>query len=140
MEKLGNHDSGDRKKTDASKIVLVVDDDPDLLDVVRFALEGEGFDVETAENGEQALAYLRTGVRPALVLLDLMMPVMNGWKFLDEIAKTPSLRPVPVVVLSAAERVEVPAGAVAFARKPIDLGSLVEVIEHHSRGADEVAG
>src|SRR5262245_44100530 len=98
VEQLGNHDSppADPRKTDASRIVLVVDDDPDLLDVVRFALEGEGFGVETAENGEKALAHLRTGLRPALVLLDLMMPVMNGWKFLDEVAKTPALKPVPV--------------------------------------------
>jgi CheY-like chemotaxis protein len=130
----------DHQDPSERRTVLVVDDDPDLLEVVRFALEGEGFGVETAENGEKALAHLRTGLRPALVLLDLMMPGMNGWTFLDELAKTPALKPVPVVVLSAAERMEVPAGAVAFARKPIDLGSLLDVIELHSREPDEVDG
>jgi CheY-like chemotaxis protein len=125
------------RKTHGSRLVLVVDDDTDLLDVTRFALESEGFGVETAENGQQALALLRAGERPDLVLLDLMMPVMNGWRFLDEVARDPSFRAIPVVVLTAADRLEVPSGVVAFARKPVELGSLLEIIERHSRGVDE---
>jgi CheY-like chemotaxis protein len=115
--------------------VLIVDDDADLLEVTSFALEGEGIGVETARNGEEALEALRVGKLPDLVLLDLMMPVMNGRQFLDEIAKIPSLETIPVIVLTAsAEPGEVP-GAVAVLRKPIDLKSLVAVVERHIREA-----
>ena len=123
----------DRKETDASTTVLVVDDDPDLLEVTCFALEGEGIAVMTARNGEEALELLRAGKLPGLVLLDLMMPVMNGWQFLDEITKIPSLEAIPVVVLTAAEPGEVP-GAAEVLRKPIFLRSLIEAVERHVRG------
>jgi CheY-like chemotaxis protein len=105
--------------------------------VTRFALEGEGFRVETAEDGKEALALLGASERPDLVLLDLMMPGMNGWQFLAEIARKPSLKAIPVVVFTAAARVEVPPGAAAFARKPIDLRSLIELIVRLSRDVDE---
>jgi CheY-like chemotaxis protein len=121
-------------ETDASKVVLVVEDEPDLLEVTRFALECEGFGVQTARNGEEALALLRAGARPGLVLLDLMMPVMNGWQFLDEIAKVPSLRTIPVVVVTAAGATAI-SGAVAILRKPLDLGVLIEIVESHARAS-----
>jgi len=114
--------------------VLIVDDEPDLLEVTRFALESEGFGVETARNGEEALALLLSGKRPGLVLLDLMMPVMNGWRFLDEIAKIPSLETIPIVILTAAGPSGVP-GATEVLYKPVDLGRLLEVVERHARGA-----
>ena len=115
-------------------IVLIVDDDPDILEVTSFVLENEGFGIETARHGEEALQRLRVGTRPAVVLLDLMMPVMNGWQFLEEVAKDPSLKTIPVVVLTAATRVEV-AGAVEVLQKPIDLELLIEVVARHARGA-----
>jgi two-component system chemotaxis response regulator CheY len=126
---------GDRKATDTSRFVLIVDDDPDLLDVTSFVIESEGMAVETARNGEEALALLRAGRVPELVLLDLMMPVMNGWEFLDEIAKDPSLQPIPIVVLTATERTEVP-GAIEVLNKPMDLIALLQVVEHYVRGGD----
>jgi len=128
----------DRREADATRLVLVVDDDPDLLEVTRFALEGEGIEVETARDGEEALARLRAGSLPRLVLLDLMMPVMNGWEFLDEIAKVPALAAIPIVVLTAADPGEVP-GAVEVLRKPFDLGALIEAVERHARGGDDDA-
>src|SRR5215212_857675 len=97
----GSKDERDSATGPGRKVVLVVDDEQGLLEVVRFALEGEGFEVETARNGVEALERLRTGMRPSLVLLDLMMPVMSGWEFLDEIARSPSLEPPPIVVLTA---------------------------------------
>lgn len=120
----------DPSRPDASRTILVVDDDPDLLDVTRFALEGEAFEVATARNGQEALELLRAGEPPGLVLLDLMMPVMNGWEFLEEVAKDPSLRAIPVVVLTAANPEGVP-GAVEILRKPIDLEELIEAVERH---------
>src|SRR5579872_6717093 len=71
--------AGDRETVETSRSVLIVDDDPDLLDVTSFVIENEGIVVETARNGQEALAALRAGGLPGLVLLDLMMPVMNGW-------------------------------------------------------------
>jgi CheY-like chemotaxis protein len=115
-------------------IVLIIDNDPDILEATRFALENEGFSVETARHGEAALQRLRVGTRPAVVLLDLMMPEMNGWQFLEEVAKVPSLKTIPIVVLTAVPRVEV-SGAVEVLHKPVDLGLLIEVVERHARGA-----
>jgi two-component system, chemotaxis family, chemotaxis protein CheY len=115
-------------------IVLIIDNDPDLLEATRFALENEGFGIETARHGQEALQRLRVDTRPAVVLLDLMMPVMNGWQFLEEVAKDPSLKTIPVVVLTAAARVEV-SGAVEVLQKPVDLGLLIEVVARHARGA-----
>jgi CheY-like chemotaxis protein len=113
--------------------VLIVDDDPDLLDVTSFVLEGEGFGVETAKNGAEALQRLRVGTLPAVVLLDLMMPVMNGYQFLEEVAKVPSLKEIPIVVLTAASLMEVPR-ATAVMHKPIELGSLVKLVERYAHG------
>ena len=129
---------GDQKDLGAASFVLVVDDDPDLLDVTSFVIETEGMAVETARNGEQALALLGTGRLPALVLLDLMMPVMNGWEFLAAVANDPLLKVIPVVVLTAAEHVQVP-GALEVLSKPMDLKELLRVVERYVRG-DRDAG
>ena len=127
---------GDGKAVDTSRFVLIVDDDPNLLEVTSFVIESEGMAVETARNGEEALASLRAGRLPVLVLLDLMMPVMNGWEFLDEVAKDPSLKVIPVVVLTAAERAQVPE-TVEVLRKPMDLRALLQVVERYVRGDDD---
>jgi len=117
------------------KLILLIDDEQDLLEVTTFVLESEGFRVLTARNGEEALELLRGGVLPELVLLDMMMPVMNGWEFLDEIAKLPSLRAIPIIVLTAAGPSGI-SGAVEVLRKPVDLGLLVEAVERHATGAE----
>ncbi len=129
---------GDQKDLGTSSFVLIVDDDPDLLDVTSFVIENEGMSVETARNGEEALALIGTGRVPALVLLDLMMPVMNGWEFLAAVANDPLLRPIPVVVLTAAEHTTVP-GALEVLSKPMDLKKLLQVVERYVRG-DKGAG
>jgi CheY-like chemotaxis protein len=115
------------------KLVLVVEDEPTLLEVMSFVLESEGFSVETARNGEEALDRLRAGMRPSLVLLDLMMPVMSGREFLDEIARSPSLAPPPIVVLTAGGPMEAP-GVAEVLPKPYDLELLIEAVERHTRG------
>jgi CheY-like chemotaxis protein len=129
---------GDRKEVDTSRFVLIVDDDPDLLDVTSLVIENEGMAVETARNGEEALALLRTGRLPGLVLLDLMMPVMNGWEFLDEVAKAPLFKAIPIVALTATERAEVP-GAREVLRKPVDLEELLRVVERYVRGDNDAS-
>ena len=132
-----NSAEADRKEPDPSMFVLIVDDDPNLLDVTRFVIESEGIAVETARNGEEALALLRAHPLPGLVLLDLMMPVMSGWEFLNEVAKDPLLKAIPVVVLTAVERTQAP-GAVEILRKPMDLGALIGVVERYIRRDDDV--
>ena len=124
---------GVRKDDDASKLVLIVDDDPDLLEVTTFVIESEGMAVETARNGAEALALLANNRLPTLVLLDLMMPVMNGWEFLAAVAKNPLLQQLPVVVLTAAEHREVP-GAMEVLSKPLDLQELLRVVDRYVRG------
>ncbi len=82
-------------------LILVVDDDPDVRDSTRFLLEAWGYSVATAENGEAALLLLKNGLHPDLILLDLAMPVKDGFAFRREQLSEPELAPIPVVVFSA---------------------------------------
>ena len=94
-------------------------------------LEEEGFDVISAENGRIALEYLKAHSAPSVVLLDLMMPVMNGWEFRDAQLRDPELSQIPVVVLSADARTSLKArslGVEQYLRKPIQLEQLVGVV------------
>jgi CheY-like chemotaxis protein len=131
--------AGERKEVDASRFVLIVDDDPDLLDATSFVIENEGMAVVTARNGEEALALLSAGRLPAVVLLDLMMPVMNGWEFLAAVANEPLFKAIPIVALTAAEHAEVP-GAIEVLSKPMDLKELIRVVERYVRGDGADAG
>jgi CheY-like chemotaxis protein len=111
-----------------AKTVLVVDDDPDLLDMLRLVLEDEGYRVWTAENGEQALQTIGERGLPHAILLDLMMPVMDGAEFAqrfralyDELA--------PIIVITAyesARRRAAELGAQDWLTKPFDVSSLIE--------------
>ena len=83
--------------------ILIVEDDEDLREMMAQLLALEGFKAETAANGREALAYLALGDRPDVILLDLMMPVMDGWEFRRQQVTDPALAAVPVVVLSAVE-------------------------------------
>ena len=103
--------------------VLIVEDDPDILSSLAEVLREEQFEVDTAANGYQALSRLESQM-PDLILLDLMMPLMDGWKFL-EVARQrfPGMR-APVVLLSAVHGLPEEAqrlGVTAFLTKPFDL-------------------
>lgn len=85
--------------------VLIVDDNPDVLEIMRDLIEALGYKVVTAENGQRALNHLNNMAEmPCLILLDLMMPVMNGWEFMKEAGKNPVLAKVPVVIVSAFDK------------------------------------
>lgn len=85
----------------SKKRVLVIDDDEEVISLVTTIAELEGYDVRSARNGAEALALLREGnYRPDLIILDLMMPVMDGWTFSREARRTETARDTPIVVLS----------------------------------------
>ncbi len=107
-------------------LILLVEDDPDLRDSVREILLEEGCQVECAEDGASAFAWLATGQSPALVLLDFFMPRMNGWEFLEQLQGWPDLRHLPVVAMSAS-RVNHPAVAATLS-KPFDIAALVNTV------------
>ena len=118
-----------------SKGVLVVDDDAELRDVLVEALIDEGYDVVTASNGAEAYECVRRERRQLdLVLLDLMMPIMDGRAFLHECGSLPWWSGVPLVVLSAAYRVQSSAGELgpnvrATLAKPFDLMDVLAMVE-----------
>jgi PAS domain S-box-containing protein len=80
--------------------VLIVDDDPELREALSVVLGHRGYDIATAENGVDALVYLRHAPAPAAILLDLAMPIMDGWTFLEERARDRALGAIPVLVMS----------------------------------------
>src|SRR5262245_34872901 len=84
-----------------SSRVLIVDDDYDIRATLHEILSDEGYDVASSANGFEALQALRSGTAPCLILLDLMMPVMDGWQFRAQQLSDPTLASIPVVVLSA---------------------------------------
>jgi CheY-like chemotaxis protein len=87
----------------STRPVLVVEDDAATRDLTRRQLERLGVEIADAADGSEALAWLASNLPPALILLDLLMPRMDGFAFLDEIAKMPQLRDVPIVILTAVE-------------------------------------
>lgn len=113
--------------------VLVVEDDSSIREVLKASLEYVGYTVHAACNGRDALELLRaTEARPQLILLDLMMPVMSGWEFLDARETDEKLAAIPVVVVSAVgSRTGVQAKVAAVIDKPLDLDSLYQVVEQY---------
>jgi len=112
--------------------ILIVEDDFDVRESLSEALRDEGYAIECAVDGEQALEYLRNGGRPGLILLDLMMPRMSGSEFRMVQKVDPQLQHLPVVLLSADGAMEEKAKALetdGALRKPIDLDQLLRVIE-----------
>ena len=117
-----------------SGTVLIVEDDLDTREMLGRFLELEGYTVETAENGKRALERLGSGVGACVILLDLMMPVMDGWQFRQEQIRDASLADIPVIVVSAAgrERLE-KIQANAYLSKPVDLDELLGCVTQFCR-------
>ena len=117
--------------------ILVVEDEPDLRSLMVGLLEGDGYRAVGASNGEEALEALREGLRPCLILLDLMMPRMDGWAFRAAQRREPSLAPIPVVVVTGygQQLAARPLGAVATLAKPFDLDKLLELVARHCGAA-----
>jgi CheY-like chemotaxis protein len=117
----------------SSHTVLVVEDDEELRELIRDALELNGYAVVTAREGGEALALIHGIEHLCLVLLDLLMPGMNGWDFFAEIKLRPELAAVPVVVHSSATHAA-PAGADKVLQKPVDFARLLSVVREYCPG------
>lgn len=118
------------------KPILLVEDDDANRDAMCDFLREEGYVVVGAENGARAMELLREGLEPALILLDLMMPVMNAWEFRAAQRREPALADIPVILLSAGHRIEEEArrfGAAGVISKPPDLDELLAHIARHCR-------
>jgi len=118
-------------------LVLVVDDDRDIRDSLVELLEDQGYRAAGAANGLEALEVLRTGqTLPCVILLDLMMPMMDGWEFREAQLQNPAWTQVPVIVISAYGDVAAKASSleVEHLRKPLALRTLLEAVRRHCPG------
>ncbi len=109
--------------------VLIVEDDADLREMMAQLLSLEGFQAAAVANGREALEYLDGSHKPQVILLDLMMPVMDGWEFRRKQQANPALASVPVIILSALDQAR--AGnldATAFLKKPLDFDHLLALV------------
>ncbi len=115
----------------AGRHILVVEDDADIREALALTLESGGYQVGTASHGKEALDRLRHEPRAELIVLDLMMPVMDGWQFRREQQRDPRLATIPVVIVSADGSVQQKAtaiGAEGHIKKPIDPGVLLKTV------------
>ncbi|MBD0315329.1 MAG: response regulator [Nitrospiraceae bacterium] len=116
--------------------ILIVEDDEDIARNLRELLEGEGHVVEWASNGRVALDYLRgTSNLPSFILLDLMMPVMDGYEFRKEQEKDPRVAWIPVVLMTADGYIEAKkfkVGAQMYVSKPVDIDEILRIVERFS--------
>jgi CheY-like chemotaxis protein len=118
--------------------ILLADDDPNIIKLLQVNLEMEGYEVITAEDGEEAVRKAASSL-PDLVLLDVMMPKMDGWAALEVFMQSPNLREIPVILLSArAQQSDVDrgyeAGITEYVTKPFDLLHLLDLIEKVLKG------
>ena len=121
----------------AERPILVVDDEDDVRSVILDLLTDERRSALGAENGAQAKALLEGGLLPSVVLLDLMMPVMDGWEFRRRQVQDPTIATVPVVVLSALDPTRAAdLGGTAFLKRPLDFDRLLELVRRFCARVD----
>jgi two-component system sensor histidine kinase/response regulator len=113
--------------------ILIVEDDVRALDALTDLLEASGYAVQRAHNGQEALLQARAQP-PGMILLDLSMPLMDGWEFMRQQRLEPSIAGIPVVVITALVSA-VPAGAKALVTKPINVNRLMSLVEKYCTSA-----
>jgi CheY-like chemotaxis protein len=118
--------------TDPHACVLIVEDDEPIRATMRMLIEGENFEVLEAENGREALNCLRESKHPNLILLDMMMPVMNGFEFEAAIDGVPDCGDIPVVAVTAfPEKAKNLKHICAVLQKPFDIEQLLKVVRRY---------
>ena len=119
------------KATDMN--VLIVEDDDLTREALESILTSHGYTAAGVANGREAINYLHRNPRPDLILLDMMMPVMNGWEFRSQQKRDPELAPIPVVVCSAVGDIQQEVslvGAEGCLQKPINADQLLDTVRH----------
>lgn len=119
--------------------VLLVDDDADTREALRFYLENIGYVVAEAADGNAALTQLRSGLAPCVVILDTRMPGLSGWDVLARMRTAPRLAGIPVVMLSGYPEeagLAVRLGVRVYLTKPVDLNAIEAVVTEHCRHRD----
>ena len=120
----------------AGRYVMVVDDDDEIREALADVLTDEGYEVVGARDGMQALQYLREGRRPHAILLDLWMPVMDGWQLRHELLSDAKLSDIPVIVLTAVRDQRAQGLMVAeILTKPVQLERLLGALAATTRGS-----
>ena len=120
----------------AGEHILVVEDDRGVRESLSDALTLEGYEVTCAENGAVALRHLSGGQRPCLILLDLMMPVMDGWTFRSAMLGDPALADIPVIVMTATRQYDPELfAACEVMPKPLQLERLLATVERYCLAA-----
>ena len=118
-----------------SKRILVVEDDSSIRELLVELLQSEGYDVSSAVNGLEGLKFLQTEFNPDLILIDLMMPVMDGYSFRSEQLKNPDWAKIPVIVMSAEANAKEKMRSYdisAFLSKPVELDTILKTVEQFS--------
>ena len=111
--------------------ILIVEDDKDIRESMKDALEIEGYDVITAANGKEGLTVLKTISKTCLILLDLIMPNMSGREFLDTVKADSALSPIPIFVISGVATKDNTEGTIGWLKKPADLETILTVVKDH---------
>jgi CheY-like chemotaxis protein len=119
-------DNSERAKT----TIMVVEDDADALEALGDLLESHGYAVASARHGAEALELLGRSPLPDLIVLDLLMPTMDGWEFRRRQKLDPRIAKIPVVVVSASSAAK-PIDADSILRKPVDIDRLLETVARH---------
>ncbi|MDB4969312.1 MAG: cheY [Myxococcales bacterium] len=116
----------------AAPVILVVEDDHDSRVMLRSVLEDAGYVVQSAANGRVALELLASSeTKPQLVIVDLNMPVMDGWQLMSHLRQHAELALIPVGIQSADEDSTLPDGVSFVLHKPIDVAALLAIVKHH---------
>jgi CheY-like chemotaxis protein len=118
-------------RVNTSKDILLIEDEVDIRTIVKDALEWEGYRVYAASNGKEAMEILSEIPAPGLILLDLMMPVMNGWEFAEALESCCAYAELPIVILSAFSDPEKGIRAVGSIQKPLDWDILFAVVRKY---------
>jgi len=111
--------------------ILLIEDEVDIRTILKDALEWEGYCVYTASNGKEGIDLLTKIPPPSLILLDLMMPVMNGWEFADALEVDRACRDIPIVILSAFSDPGKRIRAAGSIKKPVDWDALFALVRKH---------
>ena len=116
----------------AEHLLLVIENEPSAREATTLLLQLEGFQVAAAADGREGLDYLAKGLHPDLILLDMIMPGMDGWAFLRELKQDPVLAQIPVVIVTAIGGANAAwaasIGATGWVRKPVDISELMNTI------------